>query len=334
MKCEDLRAEAILAWLTHDLSLAVLDMQPASSDASFRRYFRVALPSETWIIMDAPPERENIQPFIKMAGILSTLGINAPQLYHIHQAKGFIALEDFGATDYLHQLSHQPSDANYLYQDAFDCLLTLQQNTPLQTLDLPAYDIGLLTRELGIFTEWFLNAYLGLTFPLALQSSVNQLLINSALEQPQTLVLRDFHSRNLMVLPHDNPGVLDFQDAVVGPITYDLVSLLKDCYISWPKPQVDTWRDAYLSHLKHASLIDCDALQFKRWFDLMGLQRHLKAIGIFTRLHLRDGKPGYLNDIPRTLAYVSDVCSDYTELSDFNAYLNETILPTYKTKQP
>ncbi|MEQ1637396.1 MAG: phosphotransferase [Methylococcales bacterium] len=332
MNSEDPRAQAIFAWLTTDLALTVLDMQPASSDASFRRYFRVTLPSKTWIVMDAPPERENIQPFIKMSALLNTAGVKAPQLFHVNSEQGFIALEDFGSTSYLDQLHANPTEADWLYQNAFNSLLTLQKNTDISQLDLPAYDLALLTRELSIFSEWFLNAYLNLELPDGLQAEVNQFLIDSALQQPKVLVHRDFHSRNLMVLQQDNPGILDFQDAVIGPITYDLVSLLKDCYICWPGPRVDTWREAYLDRLKQANLIACDSQQFKRWFDLMGMQRHLKAIGIFARLHLRDNKSTYLKDIPRTLAYVSAVCASYPELTDFNSYLNQTVLPVYSKK--
>lgn len=332
MQSEDIRAQAILAWLTRDLSLTVLDMHPASSDASFRRYFRIALPDETWIVMDAPPERENIQPFLKMAEIMRVAKASVPQIYAVDTEQGFIALEDFGAIDYLNQLTDKPDMADKLYRSAFKSLWSLQQNTAINSLDLPAYDTALLERELGIFTEWFLTSYLKLTMPVDMQTTVYQLLIDSALAQPKVLVHRDYHSRNLMVLEYGNPGVLDFQDAVIGPITYDLVSLLKDCYVAWPAQQVDVWREVYLDGLKQANLIVCDSEQFKRWFDLMGLQRHLKAIGIFARLHLRDGKSGYLKDIPRTLAYVSAVAANYPELTDFNDYLNKTVLPAWSNQ--
>lgn len=332
MQNEDIRAQAILAWLTQDLSHTVLELQPASSDASFRRYFRITLPDDTWIVMDAPPERENIQPFLTMAEIMRAAKVAVPQIYAVNTTQGFIALEDFGKVDYLNQLNTKPDTADNLYRSAFKSLLALQQNTTINPLDLPAYDSALLTRELGIFTEWFLSHYLKLTLPAAVQTTLHQVLIDSALEQPKVLVHRDFHSRNLMVLEYGNPGILDFQDAVIGPITYDLVSLLKDCYITWPNHKIDAWREDYLDRLKLAKLVACDSEQFKRWFDLMGLQRHLKAIGIFARLHLRDGKSGYLNDIPRTLAYVSAVCAKYPELADFAVYLEKTILPAFGKK--
>ncbi|MGZ8160625.1 MAG: aminoglycoside phosphotransferase family protein, partial [Methylobacter sp.] len=199
--------------------------------------------------------------------------------------------------------------------------------TPVQSTRLPGYDEALLHRELAIFDEWFLGQLLDIEIPAAVWSAVRTTLTASALEQPSTCVHRDYHSRNLMVLDSDSPGVIDFQDAVIGPITYDLVSLLRDCYIAWPEQQVEQWRLNYFERLRQAGLIHCSEAQFKRWFDLMGLQRHLKAIGIFSRLHLRDGKPGYLNDIPRTLNYVAAVCAAYPELAEFNDFLHQQVLP-------
>jgi hypothetical protein len=187
---------------------------------------------------------------------------------------------------------------------------------------LPRYDEPLLHRELAVFDEWFLGQLLDIQIPAAVWDKVRALLTASALEQPSTCVHRDYHSRNLMVLDSDSPGVIDFQDAVIGPITYDLVSLLRDCYIAWPEQQVEQWRLNYFERLQQAGLINCSPSQFKRWFDLMGLQRHLKAIGIFSRLHLRDGKSSYLGDIPRTLNYVTTVCRIYPELTEFNDFLH------------
>ena len=188
---------------------------------------------------------------------------------------------------------------------------------------MPAYDEALLTRELGIFTEWFIDQHLDLEIPAELWQNVCTILIQSALEQPKTIVHRDFHSRNLMVLSDNELGILDFQDAVIGAITYDLVSLLRDCYIALPIEQVQ-------QHLKyyHARLnLDVDYPQFQRWFDLMGMQRHLKAIGIFSRLNYRDDKPNYLNDIPRTLNYVIEQTAHYPEFAEFHHYLTNNVLP-------
>jgi aminoglycoside/choline kinase family phosphotransferase len=252
---------------------------------------------------------------------------------HIHQqnlAQGFLLLEDFGSQNLLDELT--PENASLLYESALDELLKLQTNTCIKTADLPHYDEALLKRELELFYEWFAGKLLNKIIPEAIQTSLNHNLISSALEQPQVCVHRDYHSRNLMYQANAAPGVIDFQDAVIGAITYDLVSLLRDCYISWTQPQLDEWIADYFSRLTQAGLLDCSLAQFNRWFDLMGLQRHLKAIGIFARLNLRDGKAGYLKDIPRTMNYVVQVCQKYPELADFYAYLQAEILPIYQEK--
>jgi len=312
-------------WLENDLLLTVTACEPASSDASFRRYFRVQTPGQQFIVMDAPPDKENIEPFIRIAQLLHQAQVNVPTIFQQNLSDGFLLLEDFGSQCFLDQLNENTADA--LYQSAFDALFKLQSQTPVQDARLPHYDEALLHRELAIFDDWFLGQLLDKAIPDALWDSVRTLLTASALEQPSLCVHRDYHSRNLMVLDQDSPGVIDFQDAVIGPITYDLVSLLRDCYIAWPEQQVERWLLAYFDRLQQASLIHCSPAQFKRWFDLMGLQRHLKAIGIFSRLHLRDHKSTYLADIPRTLNYVTDVCASYPELAEFNGFLQEQVLP-------
>lgn len=324
MMPEDLRTLAMLDWLENDLLLAVNSCEPASSDASFRRYFRVMTPEGSFIVMDAPPEKENLESFIKIAGLLSHAHVHVPTIFKQNLIDGFLLLEDFGSQCFLDQLT--PDSADSLYQSAFDSLFRLQTHTSLKNCDLPRYNEPLLQRELAIFNDWFLNERLDLQIPMAMWQSVRELLVSSALEQPITCVHRDYHSRNLMVLTHHSPGIIDFQDAVIGPITYDLVSLLRDCYITWPERQVEQWLSQYYQRLLQANLIDSDLAQFKRWFELMGMQRHLKAIGIFSRLHLRDGKSRYLNDIPRTLNYVTTVCSRYQELSEFNHFLHDKVL--------
>lgn len=328
MTTEDFRATLMLDWLKNDLSLPVAYYAPASSDASFRRYFRIQTGRESFIVMDAPPDKENIGAFIKVANVLSGSRIRVPAIYRINLTHGFLLLEDFGSTSFLDVL--KPSTAERLYQSALDSLFRQQTQIDIENVEVPRYDQTLLTRELKIFEEWFAEHYLDITIPDALSFEIRHLLVESALDQPLTFVHRDYHSRNLMDLGNDKPGVLDFQDAVIGPITYDLVSLLKDCYISWPEPQIDQWRNGYFQRLQQHGSIACSQEQFKRWFDLMGLQRHLKAIGIFARLHLRDGKSIYLNDIPRTMDYVTDTCARYTELSDFAEFLTKHILPTYR----
>ena len=344
---EDLRTLSMLDWLENDLLLNISACAPASSDASFRRYFRVrtsgdcmtapapgsltAFPpkigeiEQQFVVMDAPPGKENVEPFIRIAKLLAQSQVNVPHIFQQNLSDGFLLLEDFGSRCFLDQLN--ADTAADLYQSAFDSLFKLQTQTPVQNSGLPDYDEPLLHRELAIFDEWFLAQLLDLQVPAPVWDSVRALLTASALEQPRTCVHRDYHSRNLMVLDSDSPGVIDFQDAVIGPISYDLVSLLRDCYIAWPEQQVEQWRTHYFDRLRQAGLVNCSPARFKRWFDLMGLQRHLKAIGIFSRLHLRDGKSNYLNDIPRTLNYVTTVCAAYPELTRFNDFLREQVLP-------
>lgn len=344
MMPEDFRTISMFDWLENDLLLRISHCEPASSDASFRRYFRIRTPDayvdtdgamsmqdgsggHPFIVMDAPPDKENIAAFVKVAELLAQSEINVPAIYRQNLNDGFLLLEDFGSQCFLDRLDATTAPA--LYQSAFDSLFKLQTQTPTQNAGLPGYDEALLHRELGIFEEWFLDQLLDIEIPATIWHPVRELLTASALEQPVVCVHRDYHSRNLMVLDNDSPGIIDFQDAVTGPVTYDLVSLLRDCYIAWPDSQVEQWRQAYFERLQQAGLIDCSPDIFNRWFDLMGMQRHLKAIGIFSRLHLRDGKSGYLNDIPRTMNYVTAVCSVYPELGRFNEFLNEQVLPAF-----
>ncbi|WKJ89361.1 phosphotransferase [Methylomonas montana] len=324
----DRRLTELVDWLNNDLALDIQQLTPASSDASFRRYFRVAHRSGCHIAMDAPPERENTEPFIRIAALLKAAYIHVPDIYQQNSRQGFLLLEDLGSTSFLDEL--RQDTAEMLYSQALNSLLKLQTSVDTRGCGLPAYDQALLLRELGIFYEWFLEKLLGIAIPDSIAAKLNQTLIASALEQPQVCVHRDYHSRNLMVLEHDSPGVIDFQDAVIGPISYDLVSLLRDCYIDWPEHQVYAWAEAYHQRLCTAKLLDADFSQFRRWFDLMGMQRHLKAVGIFARLHLRDGKSGYLADIPRTLAYVERVCEQYPELAEARQFLQQQVLPVYR----
>jgi aminoglycoside/choline kinase family phosphotransferase len=327
MMLDDLRTISMLDWLENDLLLTISSCELASSDASFRRYFRIKVPEGQFIVMDAPPEKENIEPFIRVAELLARSDVNVPVVLQKNLTDGFLLLEDFGTQCFLDQLN--ADNATTLYNSALDSLFKLQSNTIIQDCNLPSYNGPLLQRELSIFDDWFLNEWLDVQIPAPLWESVRTILVNSALEQPVICVHRDYHSRNLMVLNDDSPGVIDFQDAVIGPITYDLVSLLRDCYIAWPHPQVELWMNHYYDRLLQAELIACTPACFKRWFDLMGMQRHLKAIGIFSRLHLRDGKSSYLKDIPCTLNYVMAICAVYPELADFSDFLKNQILPAY-----
>jgi len=326
----DRRLELLVCWLSEDLNYRVLAIETASSDASFRRYFRVRHERGCQVVMDAPPDRESTESFVRNAALLRSAGIRVPEIFAQNAELGFLLLEDFGTRLYADGLNEASADA--LYLQAMDSLFRLQREVDIAASPLPAYDEALLARELSIFRDWFLQEKLALSCPLQVWQALEALLIDSALQQPRVCVHRDYHSRNLMILKDDQPpGVLDFQDAVIGPVTYDLVSLLKDCYVRWPQASVKHWLRQYFSRLLDAGMVDGDFERFNRWFDWMGLQRHLKAVGIFSRLQLRDGKSGYLQDIPRTLGYITDVCSAYPELQEFNAFLQQSVIPAYGT---
>ena len=323
------RLELLTRWLNETLDSGQVQVTPASEDASFRRYFRVTTeshPDQTLIAMDAPPDKEDTEPFITISRMLVEAGIHAPEVLKINKDKGFLLLTDLGSEPYLDALNDGSVDS--LYGDALDTLLRMQRDVPHVVNTLPLYDQKLLLQEMELFREWYLRRYRNLALTAQQQEmldSVYQLLAESALKQPKVFVHRDYHSRNLMVTAENNPVVLDFQDAVIGPLTYDLVSLLRDCYIQWPRERVEQWVLDYLHRAFEQGVFErteemTDEVLL-RWFDWMGVQRHLKASGIFARLWLRDGKPGYLDDIPRTLGYVRDVSSRYEELKPLNGFL-------------
>jgi N-acetylmuramate 1-kinase len=320
---EDHRLMRMVEWLETVVPDPVVWLEPASGDASFRRYFRLNLKDHTLIAMDAPPESESIRSFIAVSRLFGEAGVHVPKIIDFDTDHGFMVLEDLGATNYLSRLDLDT--ALPLYRDATDVLRLLQSKLDIETSGLPDYGTELLTRELNLFEEWFLDKRLGIRSSAAEKSlleDAKRFLVGAVLEQPKVVVHRDFHSRNLMVVERRNPGVLDFQDAVNGPLTYDLVSLFRDCYIAWPDDRVCRWVKDYCSSL-NLSAIGFE--QFYRWFDLTGLQRHLKAVGIFSRLDIRDGKPGYLADIPRTFAYILEVSGRYAELSGFRDFLTTTV---------
>ncbi|MCK4841698.1 MAG: phosphotransferase [Methylococcales bacterium] len=324
----DTRAKSIIHWLSHTLKLEIKQFEAASSDASFRRYFRVIHSKGQHIVMDAPPEKEDTEPFIRTAQLFKKYGVNVPEIYQQELEQGFLLLEDFGSECFLDKLT--TNNASNLYVNAINRLCELQTAIPLTDCQLPHYDETLLTNEIMIFYQWFVEKFLQQNMPNTIKESLNQQLISSALEQPKVCVHRDFHSRNLMVTADESLGIIDFQDAVIGAITYDLVSLLRDCYVDWPEHQINQWKKLYFDKMIEHKLINVDIETFDCWFDLMGLQRHLKAIGIFARLHLRDNKSNYLDDIPRTLNYVTQICAKYPELNEFNDFLTHTLLPAYK----
>ena len=320
------RRAGLLRWLQRQ-GITDPQLRPASADASFRRYFRIA-DSPGRIAVDAPPETENNHAFASMARKLDRIGLHVPTIIASDLQLGYLLITDLGTRSYLSALD--ADSVEHLYRDALEALLTLQVSGPVDD-ELPRYDRAMLQRELGIFREWYLQAHLRLPLDQTAEAAIDQafsLLIDNALQQPQLCVHRDFHSRNLLVTEHNNPGIIDFQDAVVGPLTYDLVSLLKDCYIDWPRAQVEQWALGYQQRaLQRGILPHDDRQQFLRWFDLTGMQRHLKAIGIFARLYRRDGKAGYLADIPRAMVYVQDVARHYPEFKPFSDWLQRDVLP-------
>lgn len=328
----DVRLEQLQAWLRDVAGFREFEIAPASSDASFRRYFRVRHQGASHIVMDAPPDKENCESFVAIARALAEFGLNVPRLHEVDLAHGFLLLSDLGATHYLQALNEATVDA--LYGDACAALHRLQA-APLDGANLPEYDRALLMREMALFSEWFLGRHLRLTLDERWQRALADafdFLAKTALAQPRVWVHRDFHSRNLMVSAEDNPGVLDFQDAVLGPVTYDLVSLLRDCYVRWPRLRVVGWAEDFLLKAQaQGQWRELPPRQFIEWFDLMGVQRHFKAIGIFARLNHRDGKPGYLGDIPRTLGYVTEVATDYAPLKPLNTLIEEQVWPRLRT---
>jgi len=319
----DERLSILSRWVEQILG-APVELQPASADASFRRYFRAFGPGRsTYIVMDAPPEHESVAIFARAADRFHRLGLNVPIVYATDEDLGLALLSDLGTQTYLAALDETNVDA--LYDDALDALWRLQTGSRDDLQAFEPYDEAKLRDEMELFRQWFVpcrTTHRLAGHENALVDRIFGLLTASALEQPRVWVHRDYHSRNLMVTPANNPGILDFQDAVTGPVTYDLVSLLRDCYITWPHERVDSWLRAYFERIR-PELLDgrADFEQFTRWFDWMGVQRHIKVLGIFARLFHRDGKANYLDDLPVVYDYVVDVCRRYTELRPFSELL-------------
>lgn len=316
-------------WVRGLEGLENADPHPASGDASFRRYFRVHSDKASFIVMDAPPAQEDCRPFIQVAGYLESMRLHAPRVLEADLDAGFLLLTDLGSTQYLELLEDDPAAAEVLYQSAMRALLIIQNRGEAFQSHLPPYDADLLHFEMSLFHDWLCETHLGIEFSADDERewrSLCGLLVANALEQPTVFVHRDYHSRNLMVT-EDSPGILDFQDAMQGPLTYDLVSLLKDCYVKMSPEQIAELAGGFAEDARHLGIHNLGDEQYLRCFDLTGVQRHLKAAGIFARLNHRDGKPGYLADVPRTLSYIVDLAPRYGELSWLADFIGARVLP-------
>ena len=307
------RLQTLQDWAARQLGGDSIDIAPASADASFRRYFRVTARGRDYIVMDAPPAHEDCRPFIAVARLFGDAGVQVPQVLAQDLEQGFLLLTDLGNTTYLSALNE--STARELYLASNDALIRIQQASRPGVL--PEYDRALLTRELMLFPEWYIAKHLGVAMKdeqRAILDTVFERILANNLAQPQVFVHRDWHSRNLMV-SDPNPGILDFQDAVHGPITYDLASIYRDAYIQWDEEMQLDWVIRYWEKARAARLpVPEDFGEFWRDFEWMGAQRHIKVLGIFARLYHRDGKDGYLKDMPRVTHYLRKVCERYDEL--------------------
>jgi len=336
LDASDSRLANLTQWVIEDLGFAGASIVPASVDASFRRYFRVTRDADSCIVMDAPPDKEDSRPFLNVARILGRLDLNVPIVLARDLERGFLLLSDLGSRQYLDALP-KGGAADALYADALKALRTMQTADAGLSKGLPRYDRALLKREMELLPEWFLQRHLGLDVGAGERAMLDRLfdsLADAALSQPACFVHRDYHSRNLLVTAENNPGILDFQDAVWGPVTYDLASLLKDCYIAWPPARVREWVREYREDLLGAGFeLDCSAAEFMRWFDLIGLQRHIKVLGIFARLFYRDGKSQYLNDLPRVLDYARDTAAAHPETAAFAEFIVRHIDLEFKGAQ-
>ena len=317
------RLELVHDWLARQFPGRPLSVAPASADASFRRYFRVTFDDGlTRIVMDAPPEHEDCRPFVHVAGLLREAGVHAPEVLAQDLGQGLLLLTDLGSTTYLDALD--ATNADGLFRDALDALVKWQLASRPDAL--PPYDEALLRRELNLFPDWYVARHLGSPLTASQQEALERiqvLLLQNILAQPKVFVHRDYMPRNLMVCA-DNPGVLDFQDAVVGPISYDVASLFRDAFVSWEEERVLDWAVRYWEKAKRAGLpVDADFGAFYRDLEWMGLQRHLKVLGIFARINYRDGKPKYLADTPRFVNYVRQVAARYAQLAPLARLFDE-----------
>ena len=311
------RYQKLESWLSQN-NYDVSSLRVLSGDASFRKYYRVDKDAISYVVMDCPPDKENLDAFIKISDKLQKAKINVPKLFECNEDDGFLVISDLGDNLYSKKLDKET--VYCLYTDALETIVKMQINTDLSGLD--NFD-NLYDEENKLFTDWFLQHHQKTDLDDSLKSDLSNEFdkINSIIRDiPKTFVHRDFHSRNLLVTDTNNPGVIDYQDAVLGPVTYDLVSLLKDCYITWDDGLIEDMLESFFTRIKSNSINSIS--DFRYWFDITGLQRHIKAIGIFSRLNYRDNKDGYLKDIPRTYAYVDKVLNKYKDLSNLNEIFN------------
>lgn len=311
------RYEKLESWLSQN-NYDVSSLRVLSGDASFRKYYRVDKDAISYVVMDCPPDKENLDAFIKISDKLQKAKINVPKLFECNEDDGFLVISDLGDNLYSKKLDKET--VYCLYTDALETIVKMQINTDLSGLD--NFD-NLYDEENKLFTDWFLQHHQKTDLDDSMKSDLSNEFdkINSIIRDiPKTFVHRDFHSRNLLVTDTNNPGVIDYQDAVLGPVTYDLVSLLKDCYITWDDGLIEDMLESFFTRIKSNSINSIS--DFRYWFDITGLQRHIKAIGIFSRLNYRDNKDGYLKDIPRTYAYVDKVLNKYEDLSNLNEIFN------------
>lgn len=322
------RTTALQQWLREVLKEQFVSMQALPGDASFRRYFRMTTSTGSFIAMDAPPPQESCKPFVAIAEALRNIKLQAPEIIAANEEQGFLLLTDFGDQTYLKALNSQ--NADQCYERALSALAVLQTCREVKGLIIPPFTFAFMQQEWLWHKEWFLNKLLDLKVG-AEEAALDKcftIIAESAVNQPQVFMHRDYHSGNLMLLPTGDVGILDFQDAFIGPVTYDLVSLLRDCYIDWPNEQVEGWVFAYLQKLhRQNELINVDKPTFQRWFDLMGLERHLKALFTFARKHVRDQQPQYLKHIPRTLNYIIKVSQHYPELTSLHSFMRDKVQP-------
>jgi aminoglycoside/choline kinase family phosphotransferase len=316
------RQQLLNDWLKSHYPDQPFSLAPASADASFRRYFRATFAERTLVVMDAPTQHEDCRPFIRIAQLFAEAGVHVPQIIAQDLQQGFLLLSDLGNTTYLQVLN--ADNARELYGDACNALIKIQLAS--QENVLPLYDEAMLLREMRLFPEWYIGKHLQATLSekqaVTLETAFRRIVQNN-LAQPRVYVHRDYHSRNLMV-SSPNPGILDFQDAVYGPITYDLASLFKDAYISWPEADVLDWLIRYWENARNAGLpVHEDFGEFYRDYEWMGVQRHLKVLGIFARLSHRDGKDGYLQDLPLVMHYLRRACERYIDLKPLLRLLDE-----------